>query len=101
MSMERGAISACLAGRSRCFTHRRQAGRGWLQQFPARLSDHGRTTMKQSEFQTYHQREAARLRRLIANATTPALKARLIEQAGEHEQLAEGFEEDAEALYPV
>lgn len=48
--------------------------------------------MKQSEFQEYHQREAARLRRLIDNTTTPAIKAWLTEQAEEHEQLAEGFE---------
>ena len=49
-------------------------------------------TMKQVEFQEYHQREAARLRRLIANATTPAIKSRLMEQAEEHERLAEGGE---------
>ena len=53
--------------------------------------------MNGSEFQAYHVREAARLRRLIANTTTPAVKARLIEQAEEHERLADGFEEYAEA----
>jgi hypothetical protein len=33
-----------------------------------------------------------RLRRLIASATTPALKARLIEEAEKHEELAEQLE---------
>ena len=55
-------------------------------------------TMNKSEFQSYHEREAARLRRLIANATTPAVRVRLMEQAHEHERLAEGFEHDADAL---
>jgi hypothetical protein len=41
-------------------------------------------------FRNYHEREAARLRLLLAVATTPALKARLAEQAVEHERLAEG-----------
>ena len=54
--------------------------------------------MNGSEFQAYHVREAARLRRLIANATTPAVKTWLIEQAEEHERLAEGFDEDAEEM---
>ena len=54
--------------------------------------------MNGSEFQAYHVREAARLRRLIANTTTPAVKTRLIEQAEEHERLAEGFDEDAEEM---
>jgi hypothetical protein len=58
----------------------------------------GARTMNGSEFQAYHVREAARLRRLIANATTPAVKTRVIEQAEEHERLAEGFEADAEAM---
>ena len=53
--------------------------------------------MNKPEFQSYHEREAARLRRLIADSTTPAMKARLIEQAEEHERFAEGVEE-AEAV---
>ena len=57
--------------------------------------------MRQSDFQASHEREAARLRRLIANATTPAIKARLTEQLRLDEQLAKGFEEDADALEPV
>jgi hypothetical protein len=44
--------------------------------------------MRKSEFVEFHEREAARLRRLLANATTPALRARLAEQAKEHERLA-------------
>ena len=51
-----------------------------------------------TEYQAYHEREAARLRRLIANATTPAIKARLIEQAEAHQRLAEDVEQDAEAM---
>ena len=47
--------------------------------------------MKRSEFQDYHAREAARLRRLIANTTTSAVKAWLIEEAEEHERLADGL----------
>jgi hypothetical protein len=45
--------------------------------------------MNQSEFRNYHEREAARLRSLLATATTPALRARLLEEAEKHEQLAE------------
>ena len=51
--------------------------------------------MKKVEFQNYHAREAARLRLLIASATTPAMKARLTEQAEQSERLAYGFAEDA------
>src|SRR4029453_1573242 len=46
-------------------------------------------TMNQSEFRSYHEREALRLRRLIAIATTPVLKARLLEEAEKHEELVE------------
>jgi hypothetical protein len=46
--------------------------------------------MNKSEFRTYHDREATRLRSLVANATTPALKARLLEEAEKHELLALG-----------
>ena len=53
--------------------------------------------MKKVEFQNYHAREAARLRSLIASATTPAVKARLTEQAEESERLAYGFAERGRA----
>jgi hypothetical protein len=43
--------------------------------------------MNKVEFQNYHAGEAARLRLLIASATTPAVKARLTEQAEESERL--------------
>jgi hypothetical protein len=49
--------------------------------------------MDASEFRSYHEREAMRLRRLIANATTPALKARLIEEAEQHDRLAQGLDD--------
>ena len=48
--------------------------------------------MNKSELGNIHEREAMRLRRLIASATTPALKARLIEEAEKHEELAEQLE---------
>jgi len=48
--------------------------------------------MDKSELRNIHEREAVRLRRLIASATTPALKARLIEEAEKHEELAEQLE---------
>src|SRR5438270_6331506 len=54
----------------------------------------GVVIMKKVEFQNYHAREAARLRSLIAVATTPAVKARLTEQAEESERLTYGFAED-------
>ena len=40
-----------------------------------------------------HRPEAARLRALIAAATTPALKARLLEEAEKYERLAEELED--------
>ena len=36
----------------------------------------------------YHARQAAHLRALAANATTPRLRARLLGAAGQHEELA-------------
>jgi len=38
----------------------------------------------------YHEHEAARLRALLADTTTPQLKARLLEEATKHEQLGRG-----------
>jgi hypothetical protein len=49
--------------------------------------------LDRSEFLNYHEREAARLRSLLETATTPALRARLLEQAEEHEQLADELED--------
>jgi len=49
--------------------------------------------MSKSEFRNYHEREVARLRSLLAVATTPALRARLLEQAQEHQRLAEELEQ--------
>jgi hypothetical protein len=57
----------------------------------------GGAEMNKSDFHEYHEREAARLRRLIANTTTPAIRERLIEQAEEHERLAGRIEENADA----
>jgi hypothetical protein len=38
----------------------------------------------------YHERQAARLRELAATATTGPVKARLLREAEEHEQIAHG-----------
>jgi CYTH domain-containing protein len=40
------------------------------------------------EFRDYHERAAARLRAVAATATTAAVRARIIEQAEQHERLA-------------
>jgi len=70
---------------------------------PSRAGSPGRppgalngTTMNKAEFRNEHEREAIRLRNLIATATTPALKARLLEEAEKHEQLAEAFKPQPE-----
>jgi uncharacterized protein YigA (DUF484 family) len=44
--------------------------------------------MTEREFRNHHERAAARLRSVAANATTSCVKARLNAQAEEHEQLA-------------
>lgn len=44
--------------------------------------------MNISEFRDYHERVAARLRSVAATATTAAMKARLLQQAEDHERLA-------------
>jgi hypothetical protein len=44
--------------------------------------------MTEREFRGYHERAAARLRAVAASATTSAVRARIIEQAQEHERLA-------------
>ena len=49
--------------------------------------------MSQSEILDFHAREAVRFRRLLANATTPLLKARLAAQAAEHERLAQTMDQ--------
>jgi len=48
--------------------------------------------MSEPDLPSFHAREAARFRRLLALATTPAVKARLAEQAAVHEQIAEARE---------
>jgi hypothetical protein len=56
----------------------------------------GRTAMRQFEILDVHARAAARFRRLLANATTPSLKARLAAQAAEHERLAKKMEDQGQ-----
>jgi hypothetical protein len=46
------------------------------------------------ELREYHENKAVQLRSAAASATTPALRARLLAQAEEHERLIE----DAESL---
>jgi hypothetical protein len=48
-----------------------------------------------NQYRTHHEREAARSRLLLANATTPRVKARLLEEVEKFDQLdrlAEGVE---------
>jgi len=45
-------------------------------------------TMNKSELREHHEREAGRLRSLAANATTSALRARLLDEAENHDLLA-------------
>jgi hypothetical protein len=49
--------------------------------------------MTSSGLRNPHEREAAKLRSLLSVATTPALRARLLQQAQEQERLAEDLEE--------
>ena len=60
--------------------------------------------MRKSEAIEFHEREAARCRRLLASATTPALRARLTEQANEYERFGEQLDFGGgshEAMAPV
>ena len=65
---------------------------GALRREPARFVLADVSAMRKSEVIEFHEREAARLRQLLANATTPALRARLAEQAKEHRRLADQLE---------
>jgi hypothetical protein len=49
--------------------------------------------MTRPEFRNHHEREAARLRALIAVAPTPVLKARFLEEAEKQERLAKELED--------
>ena len=60
---------------------------------PAGIND---TMMSRPEFLRYNEREAARLRDMLARTTTPALKARLLEAIENHERLAAGEAEARE-----
>ena len=79
--------------------HRGQTGGLWAGAPPG-FCFGTRLVMSEPDFLHFHAREAARYRRFLANATTPAVKARLAEQAAQHERLAEALEhvkEPAEA----
>jgi hypothetical protein len=52
------------------------------------------SVMRKSELLEFHEREAARYRRLLASVTTPALRARLAEQAREHERLVDEINDE-------
>jgi hypothetical protein len=49
------------------------------------------------EFRNHHRREADRLRSLAASATTEAIKTRLLEEAENHERVAQ-IAEDLELV---
>ena len=72
--------------------HRWPEGRGSARVPPFALVDV--FVMQKSELLEFHEREAARYRRLLANVTTPALRARLAEQAREHERLVEEINDE-------
>jgi len=50
-----------------------------------------------TDFRRHHRREAARLRPLAVTATTEAIKARLLEEAEEHERIVQ-IAEDPEGV---
>jgi hypothetical protein len=50
-----------------------------------------------TDFRRHHRREAARLWSLAATATTEAIKARLLEEAEEHERIVQ-IAEDPEGV---
>ena len=52
--------------------------------------------MTKAELRNHHEREAVRLRLLLAGATTPGTKSWLARQVDEHERLARGETEDSE-----
>ena len=54
------------------------------------------TMMSRPEFLRYNEREAARLRDMLATTTTPALRARLLEAIENYERLAAGETEARE-----
>src|SRR2546423_6449102 len=72
------------------------AGRDRVCSSPARSRRDCDTMMSRPEFLRYNEREAARLRDMLATATTPALKARLLEAIENHERLAAGEAEARE-----
>ena len=51
--------------------------------------------MTRTQATEYHQREAARFGALAEDATTPAIKERLMQAATEHEVLSGDVEEEA------
>jgi len=57
--------------------------------------------MNTIEFRDYHERLAARLRSLAATATPPAMKARLLEEAAEHERHAGLYRVEPQKLKPA
>jgi hypothetical protein len=63
-----------------------QAGWDFCKGSPAGLRRLSGSTLNQ--YRNHHECEAARLRLLLANATTPALKARLLEEVEKLDQLA-------------
>ena len=70
-----------------------QIGRGSRQEFrPFALMDERRCVSL--SLLTFTNEKRPRYRRLLANTTTPALKARLAEQAEEHERVARELKDE-------
>ena len=72
------------------------AGRDRVCSSPARSRRDYDAMMSRPEFLRYNEREAARLRDMLAATTTPALKARLLEAIENQERLAAGEAEARE-----
>ena len=72
------------------------AGRDRVCSSPARSRRDYDAMMSRPEFLRYNEREAARLRDMLAATTTPALKARLLEAIENYERLAAGETEARE-----
>ena len=72
------------------------AGRDHVCSSPARSRRDYDAMMSRPEFLRYNEREAARLRDMLATTTIPALKARLLEAVENYQRLAVGETEARE-----
>src|SRR5713226_8843685 len=90
-SLRRSVKALILAGYRAARIPRRGEGTGVVSPDQRSLSALPR------EIPDYHQRQAAHLRSLAANATTVKMKARLLEEARKHEDIAQSEAEPTSA----